>query len=81
LASDEKTLLAVIRALEVIGEAAKRGSPSVRRKHPDVPWRGMAGMRDKVIHGYFGVDSDLVWRTVHDDLPRVRAAIRALLPQ
>lgn len=81
LASDERTLLAVVRALEVIGEAAKHVAPAFCREHPEIPWRGMAGMRDKVIHGYFGVDAAVVWRTVKEDLPRVREAVRSLLPQ
>jgi uncharacterized protein with HEPN domain len=80
LARDEKTLLAVVRALEVIGEATKHVAASFRREHPEVPWRGMAGMRDKVIHGYFGVDAAVVWRTVTEDLPAVREAVKALLP-
>ena len=79
LQEDERTLLAVVRALEVVGEAAKRVSQDLRRKHPQVPWRGMTGMRDKVIHGYFGVDVEVVWRTVHEDLPPLRKAISALL--
>jgi uncharacterized protein with HEPN domain len=79
LARDEKTLLAVVRALEVIGEAAKHVAPAFRREHPEIPWRGMAGMRGKVIHGYFGVDAAVVWRTVKEDLPRVREATQSLL--
>jgi len=78
LAEDERTLLAVIRCLEVIGEAAKRIPPSLRKEHSEVPWRGMMGMRDKVIHGYFGVDAEVVWRTVKEDLPLLREAIAAL---
>jgi uncharacterized protein with HEPN domain len=79
LGKDERTLLAVIRCLEVIGEAAKRIPPDLRRKHPGVPWRGMMGMRDKVIHGYFGVDAEVVWRTVREDLPLLRAAMAELV--
>jgi len=79
LGKDERTLLAVIRCLEVIGEAAKRVSPSLRTKHPEVPWRGMMGMRDKVIHGYFGVDAEVVWRTVREDFPLLRETMAELV--
>ncbi|MCK4570682.1 DUF86 domain-containing protein [Candidatus Bipolaricaulota bacterium] len=79
LRKDERTLLAVIRCLEVIGEAAKRVPSDLRRKHPGVPWRGMMGMRDKVIHGYFGVDAEVVWRTVREDLPLLRKAMVGLM--
>ncbi len=81
LREDERTLLAVVRALEVIGEAAKRIPRDVRKKHPEVPWRGMTGMRDKVIHGYYGVDVEVVWRTVHEDLPPLRKVISDLLAE
>jgi uncharacterized protein with HEPN domain len=79
LRKDERTLFAVVRTLEVIGEAAKRIPEDLRQKHPEVPWRGMTGMRDKVVHGYFGVDAEVVWRTVREDLPPLRKAISALL--
>lgn len=59
-AGDKKTFNAVVRALEVIGEAAKNVPTGIRRKYPDVPWKEMAGMRDKVIHFYFGVDREAV---------------------
>lgn len=73
-AKDDKTVYAVIRALELIGEAAKKVPPSLRNKYPIVPWRDITGMRDKLIHEYFGVDLQTVWATVREDLP-------ALLPQ
>jgi len=69
LKRDERTLLAVVRALEVIGEAAKRIPQDFRDRYPNIPWRGMSGMRDKVVHEYFGVDTAVVWRTVREDLP------------
>jgi uncharacterized protein with HEPN domain len=81
LREDERTLLAVVRALEVVGEAAKRVSEDLRKEYPQVPWRGMMGMRDKVIHGYYGVHAEVVWRTVHEDLPLLRKAISALLAE
>ncbi|HHR85284.1 MAG TPA: DUF86 domain-containing protein [Candidatus Acetothermia bacterium] len=79
LQKDERTLLAVVRALEVIGEAAKRIPKNFRDRYPGIPWRGMTGMRDKVIHEYFGVDAAVVWRTVREDLPPLRESIAQVL--
>jgi len=79
LQKDERTLLAVVRALEVIGEAAKRIPKDFRDRYPHIPWRGMTGMRDKVIHEYFGVDAAVVWRTVREDLPPLRESIARAL--
>lgn len=76
---DEKSLFAVVRALEIIGEAAGRIPKSVRDRSPDVPWQDMIGMRNIVIHEYFGVDAEVIWRTVKDDLPKLQAAIEKLL--
>lgn len=81
LERDERTLLAVIRALEVIGEAARQLPPAFRAAHPEVPWRAMTGTRDKVIHGYFGVDTKVIWKTVKEDLPPVREAVSRLLAE
>jgi len=71
--------LATIRSLEVIGEAAKHIPKSIRKQHPDVPWEDMAGMRDKLIHDYFGVNLEVVWRTVKEDLPPLLKTIRNVL--
>ena len=66
--NDKKTINAVLRSLEVIGEAAKKIPNSIRREHPDVPWQKMTGMRDKLIHDYSGVDYEIVWETIKVDL-------------
>jgi uncharacterized protein with HEPN domain len=76
--NEEKTL-AVIRALEVIGEAARHIPGTLREIYPDVPWEDMVGMRSKLIHDYFGVDLKVVWRTVHEDLPPLRDSVAQLL--
>lgn len=76
---DEKTTFAVLRALEILGEATKNIPRSVREAHPRLPWREMAGMRDKLIHRYFGVDLEIVWTTVRERLPEVIKEVRVLL--
>jgi uncharacterized protein with HEPN domain len=70
---------AVIRKLEVIGEATKQLPDVVKQTQPDVPWREIAGMRDKMIHDYFGVNLDIVWAVVERDMPPLRRVIEALL--
>ena len=78
-ANDKKTFNAVVRAIEVIGEAAKNISPGLRRKYPNVPWKEMAGMRDKVIHSYFGVDQEAVWIAVKSRIPAIKPVIEGIL--
>lgn len=78
---DEKTIFAVIRALEVIGEAAKNIPEPIKNKYPHIPWRDMAGMRDKLIHHYFGVDLKTVWKTVMKDLPLLEANLETIISQ
>lgn len=77
--ADEKTAFAVVRALEIVGEAAKKIPPEVRQKYPDLPWREMAGMRDKLSHDYFGVDFRRVFETMRQDLPSLRASLEKIL--
>jgi uncharacterized protein with HEPN domain len=76
--SDEKTQYAVVRGLEVIGEATKKLPAPLKESHPQVPWRQMAGMRDKLVHDYFGVNSEVVWKTAIEDIPRIAAALREI---
>ena len=78
-AADKKTLNAVVRALEIVGEAAKNVPDSVRLRHPAVPWKEMAGMRDKAIHFYFGVDREAVWFAVKERIPTVKPMIEQVL--
>ena len=76
---DLKTQDAVIRNLQVIGEAAKRVSEETRGRGPAVPWRNMTGLRDRVVHDYFGVSLPIVWDVVTNHLPPLREQVRTLL--
>ena len=78
---DKRTLNAVLRSIEVIGEAAKNIPDEIRAQYPDIPWKEMAGMRDKVIHFYFGVDKEVIWFVVKDRLPALRPMIEEMLKE
>jgi uncharacterized protein with HEPN domain len=69
----------VIRQLEIIGEATKQISQETRNKHRNIPWKDMAGMRDKLIHNYFGVDVEQVWFTASNDIPTLQIEIEELV--
>lgn len=69
--SDTKTQDTVTRNLEIIGEAAKKTSEQFRNLNPDIPWRSMAALRDRLIHDYFGVNLDIVWEIISTELPPV----------
>ncbi len=69
---DDKTSSAVLRKLEIIGEAAKNIPEQVKKEYPDIPWKDMARIRDKVTHSYFGVDHEIVWKVVKERLPDIK---------
>lgn len=77
-AGDKKTVNAVIRSLEIIGEATKNLPISFRSNYPDVPWKQMAGMRDKLIHEYFGIDKQMVWQAIEKHIPEILPLIRQI---
>jgi len=72
---------AVLRNLQVIGEATKKISPSLCNANSDIPWREMAGMRDKIVHEYFGINYRIVWEVAHQDLPQVLPQLELILQQ
>jgi uncharacterized protein with HEPN domain len=77
--NDDKTVFAVVRALEIIGEAVKNIPQEIKDKHDEIPWRNMAGMRDKLIHEYFGVKLDVVWKTVQEEIPPLKPLFEKML--
>ena len=78
-AGDDLAQNAVIRWVEIIGEAARGLSDELRQAHPEVPWRQMIAMRNVLFHGYFDMDVDLVWSVAQNDLPKLGAQVRAIV--
>jgi uncharacterized protein with HEPN domain len=76
---DKKTVFAVVRAIEIIGEAARQIPESLKNKHTKVPWKEMAGIRNKIAHEYFGFDVEVIWNTVKQNIPQLKPLISDML--
>jgi uncharacterized protein with HEPN domain len=72
---------ACVRSMEIIGEAAKNISDDLREKHKEVDWKKLAGMRDKIVHYYFGVNWDIVWAAIQEKIPELKSKIEAIIKQ
>lgn len=81
LHNERQLLLALVRCIEVIGEAASKVSPEFQNRHKDLPWKAMVGMRNRLIHGYFDIDADRVWDTVNNELPPLTEKLETILPE
>ena len=79
--NDWKTIDAIVRNLEIIGEAARNMPEEVLEKYPDIPWGGMVSMRNKIIHEYFGVDMDILWKTIQEDLEPLKNKIEEMVKE
>ena len=80
MAKDEKLAFAIVRLIEIIGEAAKNISEDVRRKNSDIPWKEIAGTRDRLVHGYFDVDLEIIGKIITKDLPDLIVRLEKLIP-
>lgn len=78
LKKDDKTASAISRKLEIIGEATKCLPDSITEKYPEIPWKDMARMRDKIIHFYFGVDLEIIWNVVKNRLPEINVSLKKI---
>ena len=72
-------LLALIKLVEIVGEAARRSPEELQERHPEIPWREIIGTRDRLVHGYDAVDHDILWTIVTDDFPPLAKQIEAIL--
>ena len=79
LESDRMLALALIKALEIIGEAASKVSENFKSEHPEIPWPEITGMRNRMIHAYYDVNLDVVWQTIKSDLPDLLKSIEKIL--
>src|SRR5712671_2761291 len=78
--ADENLRLALMHLIQVIGEAGRHVSREFSDRHPEIPWADIVGMRHKVVHDYLGVDEDIVWQVVTDDMPKLVAALEPIIP-
>jgi uncharacterized protein with HEPN domain len=78
---DTKTQDAVVRNLEIIGEAVKNVSQELKWNYPNIPWKELAGLRDKLIHHYFGVNFDIVWNIITEELPDIYEQLETISPE
>lgn len=75
---DRRTMDAVVRNLSVIGEAVRQIPKEVKKRHPDIPWSSIAGMRNKIIHEYFGIDEEILWKTIQENIPDLKKKIKKI---
>lgn len=78
---DRMLVLALVKALEIIGEAAYRITPATRQVYPHLPWDDMIGMRHRLVHAYFDINLDILWQTIHHDLPPLIVELEAILAE
>jgi uncharacterized protein with HEPN domain len=76
---DDKTVYAVIRAVEIIGEATRNIPEEIRSKYPEIPWRDASDMRNKLVHRYFGINLEVIWETLNEDLPMLATALHEII--
>lgn len=76
--ADERTIDAVVRNLEIVGEAVRQLSDAFKQDHEKIPWHQMAGLRNRIVHDYFGLDLDIIWHVVANDLPALRLQLLSL---
>ncbi len=81
LDTDRMLLFAAVRAIEVIGEAASKVTSETREAAPNIPWTAIVSMRNRLIHGYFDIDADLVWKTATEEIPELQRALETLVEQ
>src|SRR6185437_14852938 len=78
---DERLTRAVCRSLEIIGEASSKIHPDLKARYPEIDWREMSNIRNKIIHHYFGVDYEIIWDTIITDIPKLKEGIESIISQ